>query len=122
MIGDILVDTNIVIYSLQGITQINELLFGKKLYVSFITEIELYSWPSIGEKDRKLIQRFIESCQIIEYSSQLKMEVIEVRKKYNLKMADASISATSSQYDIPLVSADSIFSKISEINFIQVRI
>lgn len=120
MIGDLLVDTNIVIYSLQGITQINELLYGKKLYVSFITEIELYSWPSISEKDSKLIQRFIESCQIIEYSSQLKMEVIEVRKKYNLKMADAFISATSSQYDIPLVSADSIFSKISEINFIQV--
>jgi predicted nucleic acid-binding protein len=122
MTDNLLIDTNIVIYGLQGFKPVNQLLEKRKISLSFISEIELYSWPNLNERDTHLIKNFIDTCQIIEYSSQLKERVIEVRKKFKLKMADAFIAATALQYDLPLVSADAIFSKVIEINFIKVSI
>jgi predicted nucleic acid-binding protein len=122
MTDNLLIDTNIIIYGLQGFKPVNQLLEQRKISLSFISEIELYSWPNLNERDTHLIKDFIDTCQIIEYSSQLKERVIEVRKKFKLKMADAFIAATALQYDLPLVSADAIFNKVYEINFIKVSI
>jgi predicted nucleic acid-binding protein len=122
MTDNLLIDTNIVIYGLQGFKPVNQLLEQRKISLSFISEIELYSWPNLNEGDTHLIKDFIDTCQIIEYSSQLKKRVIEVRKKFKLKMADAFIAATALQYDLPLVSADAIFNKVNEINFIKVSL
>jgi len=52
----LLVDTNIVIYSLQGVSHVNKLLEQRKIYVSFITEIELYSWPDLKCRMLLLLQ------------------------------------------------------------------
>ena len=38
---EILADTNIIIYLLQGDNTLEDILQGKQLYVSFITELEL---------------------------------------------------------------------------------
>ncbi len=47
---DIVVDTNILIYLTNGNSGIAELMRGKNLIVSFITEMELRSWPSLTTK------------------------------------------------------------------------
>ena len=94
MNGKILLDTNIIIYSLQGDEQITRLLDGEKLSISFITEIELLSLPQLNQQDIRLIQDFINSCKLIDYSSGLKDKVIEIRKKYGLKMSDAFVAAS----------------------------
>lgn len=122
MTDSLLLDTNIIIYALQGAVPIDQLLEQRKVYLSFITEIELYSWPAISDSDIKLIRNFISQGQIIEYSSQLKNQVIEIRKKYKLKMSDAFIAATALVYDLPLVSADVIFNKVEKINFLKVNL
>ena len=122
MNDSLLVDTNIVIYALQGIPHVNKLLEQRKIYVSFITEIELYSWPGLNDKDNQLIEDFLNSCRVVEYSSRLKQQVIEVRKKFKLKMSDAFIAASAIQNELPLVSADAIFSKLAEINFLKVNL
>ena len=71
---------------------------------------------------QRLIRNFISSCQILEYSFPLKKRVIEIRKNYKLKMADAFIAATAIQYDIPLVSAGVVFNKVTGINFIKINL
>jgi len=121
MNGNLILDTNIVIYALQGDHPIANLIEGEKLSISFITEIELLSWPRLNEKDTGLIREFISSSRVIEYSSALKELVIMVRRKYNLKMSDAFVAASAILNEAPLISADTIFSKVKELQFFQVK-
>ncbi|HCW09230.1 MAG TPA: VapC toxin family PIN domain ribonuclease [Cytophagales bacterium] len=122
MTDNLLVDTNAVIYALRGVPYVTKLLDNQIINISFITEIELLSWPQLSEQEKGLIKKFIDSCRVIEYSSQLKDEVIEIRKKFKLKIADAFIAATAIQYDLPLVSADIAFDKIKGINFLKINL
>ena len=122
MTDRLLLDTNAVIYALRGVPQLTNLLRDKKINISFITEIELHSWPQLKADDNRLIKGFVDSCQIIEYSFGLKQEVILLRKKYRLKMADAFIAATAIQFDFPFVSADSVFDKVNELNLLKINL
>ena len=122
MTDNLLVDTNAVLYALRGVPHVAKLLEKQIINISFITEIELLSWPLLNEPDSSLIKKFIGPCRVMEYSSQLKYAVIEVRKKYKLKIADAFIAATAIQYEIPLVSADLVFEKVKEINFLKINL
>jgi hypothetical protein len=56
----------------------------------------------------------------IEYNLRIKQTTINLKAKYGLKLADAFIAASSLEFDLPLVSADKIFSKVKEINFFNV--
>lgn len=121
MNGKLILDTNVVIYALQGDHPISNLIEGEKLSLSFITEIELLSWPKLKDKDQSLIINFISACRVIEYSSALKEHVISIRKKYNLKMSDAFVAASAILDEAPLISADTTFSKVKELQFFQVK-
>lgn len=114
---NLFLDTNIVIYALQGKRHISSLIEGEKLFLSFVSEIELLSWPGIISQDYDLISRFIRNCQVIEYSSALKEIVIDFRKRYKLKMSDAFVAASAFQFSMPLISADNGFLRIKEIEF-----
>lgn len=52
----------------------------------------------------------------------IKEQVIELRKKYTIKLPDAIIAATSIIYSIPLVTADKGFSKIEELDLILIEL
>jgi len=116
-----LIDTNIVIYSLQGKKHVNKLIAGENLFLSFISEIELLSWPGLTPEDVELIRLFIKQCRLIEYSSRLKDGVIEIRRKYKLKISDSFVAATAIMLDLPLISADRNFGKVKELNFFHVK-
>ncbi|MDX2002705.1 MAG: hypothetical protein SFW35_09735 [Chitinophagales bacterium] len=52
MNGDeLLVDTNILIYLQKGLTGIQTILNGKNLHVSFISEMELLSYPETSDEN-----------------------------------------------------------------------
>lgn len=121
MKSKLFIDTNIIIYALQGDKHIANLIDEERLSMSFVTEIELLSWPKLSDLDDKVIRNFINACRIVEYSSGLKEKVIEVRKKYSLKMSDAFVAASSILDDSPLISADNAFSKVRELQFFRVR-
>jgi predicted nucleic acid-binding protein len=55
-----------------------------------------------------------------EYSIRIKQATIGIKSKYGCKLADAFIAASAIEFDIPLVSADKGFSKIKELNFINI--
>lgn len=114
-------DTNVVVYALQGKQHIADLIKEEKLYLSFISEIELLSWSSIDQEDQNLISEFIKKCQVVEYSSGLKEIVIDFRKRYKLKMSDAFVAASAFQFEMLLVYADSVFTRIKEVEFFQVK-
>ncbi len=114
----ILLDTNIIIYALKNDPNIYSFVDKKRLAISFVTEIELLGWKGITASDRELLNEFLKQCLYIDYNYQIKQRTISIKSSYALKLADAFIAASSMEFDIPLVSADKVFDKVTELNFI----
>lgn len=113
--GQIIADTNIFIYILKNDLNLSRLLEQKKVYISYITEIELLSFPNLSEFEQSTIIDLLSHCFVIPYSDSLKEHVIYFRKKYKLLIPDAIIAATAFDFFIPLMTADKGFRKIKEI-------
>ncbi len=62
----LLVDTNIILYALKGDMALTELIDGQDLFISFITRIELLSFPGIDKPGIALIEHFLEQIPVIE--------------------------------------------------------
>ena len=121
MKNEILVDTNIAIYSFQGKKSVNKLIAGETITISFITEIELLSWPRLAPEEFIYVDLFIKQCRLIEYSPRLKEGVIDIRRRYNLSVSDSFVAATAWMLEIPLLSADRVYHKVKEIDFFHVK-
>ncbi len=115
-----LLDTNCVIYLLQGEPELAKLTTGNKLATNFIIEVELLGWSSISLKDKKLIETFLEEVYYFDYNTNIKKIAIRLRQNYNLKLADAFIAATALEYDLILVSADKVFSKVKDLQLFHI--
>ena len=112
------VDTNIILYLLSGNETLAELLHEKELYVSFITQLELLGYQSISEKDQEILEEFLSQCIIIDVNNRIKDEVIRLRKNYKIKLPDCIIMASSLYLNMPLLTADSDFQKVKELNLV----
>lgn len=111
-------DTNIILYLLNGDETLAELLNGKQLYISLITELELLAYKGIKAKEEKVIKEFVSQCKTIMINSEVKQETIRIRKKYNTKLPDSIIIATALYLDLPLITSDIEFKKVDELTLI----
>jgi hypothetical protein len=111
-------DTNIILYLLNGDETLAELLNGRQLYISVITELELLAYKGITAKEEKVIKEFVSQCKTITINSEVKQETIRVRKTYNTKLPDSIIIATALYLDLPLISSDAEFKKVDELTLI----
>lgn len=109
----ILVDTNIIIYVLQGNRELASLIHSKYAYLSVISELELLSFPKIDKKEEFVIQSFIQEMNLIELNEVIKRETIRLRRAYGLKLPDSIIAATALYLNCPLITADSDFSRVA---------
>ena len=110
--NNILLDTNIVLYLLNGEETLIPLLEEKNLYLSFITQLELLGARYLKPNDILHIKQFISECTVIDITSGIKDYAINIRQKYTIKLPDCIILATSLWLNMPLISADHDFSKI----------
>ncbi|MEQ1675966.1 MAG: type II toxin-antitoxin system VapC family toxin [Chitinophagaceae bacterium] len=115
---EILVDTNIFLYLLKGNDTLADMLHGKDIYVSFITELELIGFKKMTTKEEKQIEGLLKDCEIISINNSIKKKYIEIRRKYNLKLADAVIAATAIVSGAPLITSDKQFKTIEELKLI----
>jgi len=116
--NNLFVDTNIILYLFSGDKSIIPLLENKKLFISFITELELLSFKSLSLNEEKIIKEFLSECTIFDINSSIKESVIRLRKMYSLKLPDAIIIATALYLDLSIISADIEFNKVKEIDLI----
>lgn len=116
--SEILVDTNIALYFLKGDPEVIEILKDKSVYVSFITEIELLSFPKLNKQSTKMIRNFLSLCKVAGYSDKLRDKTVEIRKTASLKLPDAVIAATSFNLQLPLITADKQFKRVDKLNVI----
>ena len=71
--NNFLLDTNAVLYLLNGDETLADFLFEKQLYISIITEIELLSYKKITAKEQKQIQGFINELEILNINQAIKI-------------------------------------------------
>ncbi|MEQ8927116.1 MAG: type II toxin-antitoxin system VapC family toxin [Fulvivirga sp.] len=116
--NSVLLDTNIALYLLSGDKVLSNLLFNRKLYVSFITQLELLGYHEITDDERNEIKKFLDDCIIIDINSQIKEEVVRIKQLRKIKLPDSIILATSKYLNIPVISSDSDFGKVEEVNVI----
>ena len=112
------VDTNILIFLLNGDPDIAKILDGKELVISVITELELKSFPQISEKELKVIDDLVNECQVINLNQEVKKLAVEIRRASNLKLPDAIVAASSYYSKLPIFTADKEFEKLDEIDVI----
>ena len=110
--SNILLDTNIVLYLLNGEETLIPLLEDRNLYLSFITQLELLGSKYLKPDDILKIKQFISECTIIDITPGIKELAISIRQKYSIKLPDAIILATSIWLNMPLITADHDFTKI----------
>jgi predicted nucleic acid-binding protein len=104
----IIIDTNIIIYYLAGnkkwVNIINKLLDQKcKLYISVITEMELFAWPTLTANEKNKINAILDSVQIINIDSKLARIAGFMRQQAKTRTADSLVAATAKSLDLPLL-------------------
>ena len=112
------VDTNILLYYLKGNHEVVELIADKDLTISFITELELLSFPKLTTEGENQIKGLLYNCTIVDLKQEIKELTIELRRKYRLKLPDSIIVASAYFNKLPLITADKEFQKLEEMNII----
>ncbi len=111
-------DTNILIYFLRGDQDVVNMISDKDIVISFITELELLSFPSSTIESDKAIKGLLANCFIFNITQEIKDLTLELRKKSKLKLPDAIIAATAFCSKLPLLTADKHFVAIEELSII----
>jgi predicted nucleic acid-binding protein len=94
-----ILDTNAVIYYVKedsNVVSIIEDIYTKNVpvYVSVITEAELFGFPQLSDEEAERIKKFLHTVSIIPMDSQIARLTGTIRKTYQLKIADSVIAAT----------------------------
>jgi predicted nucleic acid-binding protein len=114
----LLVDTNIIIYHANGDQTLSNYLDKNHIHVSVFSEMELLSYSKITVQEEILLKEYLNAVTIIGFTDQLKNRAIELRRKFNLKLLDAIIAATSLEYGYTFFTADEDFRKIDNFDFV----
>ncbi len=118
--SNIIIDTNALIYFFNGNKKVTENIESKILYISVISEIEILSFSKLDEKSEQQIRYFLEdeNCRLIDLIPPIKEQTIKIRKQHRIKLPDAIIAATAIFLGIPLLTFDTGFAKIDELDLI----
>lgn len=112
-----LVDSNIIIYSAKTeFAFIRELFKEEKIFASEISRLEVMGYPKITEEQILYFSAVFSLITIIPVNSFVIDEAIILRRKYNLSVGDAIISATASIKNLILITNNTKdFEKVKEI-------
>lgn len=102
-----LIDTNILIYHTNGSAIAKEFLanlIGSKAFnISMITKIEFLGWHAQTPDGFERCQKLIKLSHVLPITEEVADRAIELRRKKNIKLADAIIAATATVNSLKLV-------------------
>jgi len=117
MSGKVLLDTNAVIYALNG----GLTLLPAEYSISIITEMELFSYPKLSEFEKNNIKRLLSHFKIKNINNEIKEMTIQIRKNYGIKLPDSIICATALVIGVTLISNDKQLSKIEGLDVLSLE-
>jgi toxin FitB len=98
MAMSLLVDTNILIYHTEGIREASEFLAGiindGYFNISILTKIEFLGWNRHTVEGFDKCRRLVEAANVFPVGDAVANRAIELRRRQNIKLADAVIAAT----------------------------
>lgn len=114
-------DTNILIYFLEGNTTVASRLESwrdahETFLVSALVEAEVLSLPRLTSSDIDRIKGLLETMTLVPVDSAVARLAAEFRRRYRVKLADAVVAATAFLRGAPLVTRNvKDFVRIKEI-------
>jgi predicted nucleic acid-binding protein len=99
-----LIDTNIIIYYLEGEQAAISFLRAHrgKLAISSITWMETLSYPFTADEEQ-VVRAFLQEFRLIDVSCSVMELSVENRRKKKMKLPDAIIAASAVHHDFILV-------------------
>jgi len=116
--NNIVADTSLLVNFFKGVDLTKKVMKGQHIWISCITEIELLSYSELSGDEEKLILSFLRECSLIDLLPPVRKLAVDMRKEFKLKVPDAIIAATSVYLDFPLVTMDSDFQHIDDLDAI----
>ena len=116
-----LLDTNILLYITGKRLDISALPAGE-FYSSFVTELEILSYPSLTAQEEKQLRLLLADIPVIDVTAEIKDRTIHLRKKYRLKLPDAIIASTALSLGAALITNDKAFEAITEIRTMAIEL
>ncbi|MEA3361501.1 MAG: type II toxin-antitoxin system VapC family toxin [Thermodesulfobacteriota bacterium] len=93
-----LIDTNILIYHTKGsqvtFKFLSNLIDQRALNISILTKIEFLGWDKHTPDGFEKCNKLMESANIYPVDEEVANRAIELKRKVNIKLADAVIGAT----------------------------
>ena len=92
-------DTNAILYYLKddsnAVSVLREIFTrDAPVYVSAITELELFAFSNLGPQEEALIEEVLATISVIPVDSHMARLAAFVRREYRLKVPDSVIAAT----------------------------
>jgi len=108
-----LLDTNSIIYFFNGEEKVARLIetTRDKIFISFITKIEVLCFETKDEYLKKKIDEFLREIEVITIDDEIITRTIEYRKRTGIKIPDSIICATAKVRGLSLVTADKSLTK-----------
>ncbi len=117
----VLLDSNAIIYYINGQSSVDHIVENNFLFASIISEIEVLGF-NLNNQQIDYFETFFEDVSILPITNDIKNKAIFFKRNYNLKTADSIIAATAFSLNLPLISADKIFNRVQEIQFFQILV
>ncbi len=115
-----LLDSNIIIYSIQpNHTQLREYIAEQLPCVSAISYVEVLGYHNLLLQDRVDLEEFFSLVPILQITSTILDQAVALRQIKKISLGDSLIAATSIVHDITLVTRNvKDFAWISEIKLL----
>jgi predicted nucleic acid-binding protein len=111
-------DTNPLIYLLDGDKEVATFLNDKQIYISVISELELFGKQHLSKADTILIETLVSNCIVVDINREIIHIYKNLKQAYSIRLPDALIAATAIYLDIPLLTFDKGFKNIPELQLI----
>ncbi|RRO20879.1 PIN domain-containing protein [Flavobacteriaceae bacterium 14752] len=103
----ILIDSNIIIYSLQSKHENLQKWLGIQTpVISAITQLEVLGYHRISEVEINFARRYFSICEKISINQNVIEEAVKLRQQKSMSIGDAIIAATAIIQNLPLASAN----------------
>ncbi len=118
----LLFDTNAIISLLNGNPALHDLMpTAEWVGISVITSIEFLSFGGLSDSDRSAFSEFCSRAEVVALNgldAQLLNLIVEIRKKFRLKLPDAIVAGTAIAHGASLVTVDQHFHRVVDLSLV----
>ena len=96
-----MLDTNIVLYYVGGLQEIQKL--DANLAISTLTLFEVLRYPCMGREEDQNLRHFLNRCARLSVTDEIAERASFLNRSRSIGSIDLLIAATALEYDLPLV-------------------